>query len=332
MIETYAYARAGLVGNPSDGYYGKTISLIVGNFRARVLCYPSANLEIKPSAIDTPVYRSLKALRECINQNGYYGGVRLIMATIKRFADYCDQEGIELSDRNFTLEYESNIPARVGLAGSSAIITATIRALRQFFGVEIPKHIQPNLVLSAEVDELGIAAGLQDRVIQTYQGLVYMDFNRELMQRQGYGYYEELDHTKLPPLYVAYQTDLSEGSEIVHTNLRERFSRGDPDVVRAMQRFAEITVEAKQALAEGNFKRLSELMNENFDLRASIVPLRQADLRLVHTGRRVGASSKFAGSGGAVIGTYDGTPEMLQKLIDAYKEIGAELIVPKVIK
>ncbi|HQO36021.1 MAG TPA: GHMP kinase, partial [bacterium] len=308
MIETYAYARAGLVGNPSDGYYGKTISVIVGNFRARVLCYPSANLEIKPSAIDTPVYRSLSALRECINQNGYYGGVRLIMATIKRFADYCDQEGIGLSDRNFTLEYESNIPARVGLAGSSAIITATIRALREFFDVDIPRRLQPNLVLSAEVDELGIAAGLQDRVIQTYQGMVYMDFNRELMQEQGYGYYEELDHTKLPPLYVAYQADLSEGSEIVHTNLRERFSRGDPDVMNAMKRFAGITVEAKQALAEGDFKRLSELMNENFDLRASIVPLRQADLRLVHTGRQVGASSKFAGSGGAVVGAYDGTP------------------------
>ena len=42
MIETYAYARAGLLGNPSDGYYGKTISLLMRNFRARVVLYPSA--------------------------------------------------------------------------------------------------------------------------------------------------------------------------------------------------------------------------------------------------------------------------------------------------
>ena len=47
FIETYAYARAGLLGNPSDGYYGKTISLLVRNFRARVILYPSARLEIK---------------------------------------------------------------------------------------------------------------------------------------------------------------------------------------------------------------------------------------------------------------------------------------------
>ena len=50
MIETYGYARAGLLGNPSDGYFGKTISFAMSNFRARVLLYPSGRLEIKPEA------------------------------------------------------------------------------------------------------------------------------------------------------------------------------------------------------------------------------------------------------------------------------------------
>ena len=30
-----------------------------------------------------------------------------------------------------------------------------------------------------ETEELGIAAGLQDRVVQTYEGLVYMDFAKQ---------------------------------------------------------------------------------------------------------------------------------------------------------
>jgi glucuronokinase len=55
MIETYGYARAGFLGNPSDGYFGKTISFSVHNFRARVLLYPSARLEIKLSKADLPV-------------------------------------------------------------------------------------------------------------------------------------------------------------------------------------------------------------------------------------------------------------------------------------
>ena len=47
----------------------------------------------------------------------------------------------------------------------------------EFYGVEIPLEAQPSFVLSIERDELGIAAGLQDRVIQVYEGLVYMDFD-----------------------------------------------------------------------------------------------------------------------------------------------------------
>ena len=35
-IRTEAFARAGLIGNPSDGYFGKTISFIVRNFPARI--------------------------------------------------------------------------------------------------------------------------------------------------------------------------------------------------------------------------------------------------------------------------------------------------------
>ena len=35
IIRKRTYARAGLLGNPSDGYYGKTISIIVRNFWGR---------------------------------------------------------------------------------------------------------------------------------------------------------------------------------------------------------------------------------------------------------------------------------------------------------
>jgi galactokinase/mevalonate kinase-like predicted kinase len=34
------------------------------------------------------------------------------------------------------------------------------------------------VILNIEKEELGISAGLQDRVIQTYGGLVHMDFTR----------------------------------------------------------------------------------------------------------------------------------------------------------
>ncbi len=70
MIETRAYARAGLLGNPSDGYFGKTIAFIIRNFRARVLLYPSARVEIKPSKADFPIWESLDDLRQTTRWRG----------------------------------------------------------------------------------------------------------------------------------------------------------------------------------------------------------------------------------------------------------------------
>ena len=43
-----AFARAGLVGNPSDGYFGKTLSFVVRNFKATVRLWESPNFEIVP--------------------------------------------------------------------------------------------------------------------------------------------------------------------------------------------------------------------------------------------------------------------------------------------
>jgi glucuronokinase len=36
------------------------------------------------------------------------------------------------------------------------------------------RELQPQFILEVEVGELNINAGLQDRVVQVYEGLVYM--------------------------------------------------------------------------------------------------------------------------------------------------------------
>ena len=193
VFRTHAFARAGLVGNPSDGYHGRTISLIVRNFRAEAVIYDWPELEIMPTRQDQCRFSNLEDLLADLAKNGYYGGMRLVKAAIKRFAEYCQTEGIELAPRNFSIRYDSNIPRQVGLAGSSAIVTATVRALCRFYDVLISEDVLPSLILSVESKELGIAAGLQDRVAQVFEGLVYMDFDKEFMDKHGHGRYERLD-------------------------------------------------------------------------------------------------------------------------------------------
>ncbi len=330
MIETYGYARAGFLGNPSDGYFGKTISFAFSNFRARVLIYPSGRLEIKPSKVDLPVFENLDDLYRTTRWRGYYGGIRIIQALLVRFIDYCRERGIVLENRNFTLEYESTIPQRLGLGGSSAIITASLRALCEYYHVELPLPVQANLALETETRELNMPAGLQDRVIQAYHGLVFMDFSRELMESRGYGEYERLDPSLLPNVFVACRTSLSEGTEVFHSDLRERWRRGDPDVVAAMRTWASYAEEGRDCLIHHRYARLNELVDANFDLRSRIYRIDPGNREMVDTARKAGATSNFAGSGGAIVGTY--TDEaMFQRLQEFMKPLGVDVIKPKLV-
>jgi glucuronokinase len=329
IIRKSAYARAGLLGNPSDGFYGRTISIIVRNFSAEVVLYEWPELEIVLSRQDRCIFDRLGDLVKDVRLNGYYGGLRLIKAAIKRFAEYCDEQEIELHGENFSLRYDTGIPRQVGLAGSSAIITATIRALMEFYDVSIPREILPSLILSVETREIGIAAGLQDRVAQVYDGLTYMDFEKEFLDARGHGRYEPLDPSLLPPLYIAYRTDLSEISGIVHGNLRARWEAGDPDVHAGMQRLAEIAREGRDCLLRRDYRGLGKLIDENFDVRARMVRLDPRNVEMVNLARRLGASAHYAGSGGSILGIYEDEAQF-SRLEAEFEGFGCRVIRPRV--
>jgi glucuronokinase len=327
IFKTRAYARAGLIGNPSDGYHGKTISLIVKNFSADVVIYEWPELEIIPTRQDHCRFDSIEDFLHDNRLNGYYGGLRLIKAAIKRFAEYCKEHKLEMEAGTFSLRYSSNIPRQVGLAGSSAIVTATMRALCRFYEVEIPKEILPGLILSVEKDELGIGAGLQDRVAQVYEGLVYMDFDRDYMSAHGHGLYQTLDLGTLPPIYLAYQTELAESSEVFHNDIRKRYDSGEKRVIEAMSTIADLARQARECLAERDYQELAGLINKNFDTRRSIYNLNSKHIRMVELAREIGASAKFAGSGGSIIGTYQ-DKEMYERLKNAFEAESCAVIIP----
>jgi glucuronokinase len=81
----------------------------------------------------------------------------------------------------------------------------------------------PNLILDIERVELKIAAGLQDRVIQTFGGVVHMDFRRLADSSVKTGLYTRLDPTTLPCLYLAYDVRAGSDSGTVHSTVRERW-------------------------------------------------------------------------------------------------------------
>lgn len=327
IIESRAFARAGLLGNPSDGYFGKTISISIRNFGASVSLYETPELHIEETEEDLNFFHSIHHLSETVKLTGYYGGTRLIKATIKKFVEYCDANCIRLSNKNFTIRYRSSIPRQVGLAGSSAIVTATIRALMKFYEVDIPKHILPTIILNVEAEELGINAGLQDRVIQVYEGCVFMDFEKDYLQANGFGKYQPIDPKLLPKLYLAYKVELGKVSGAVLNNIREKYDKGDSLVIDTLAELAAVAEHGHKAILDKDYSKLNTLIDHNFDLRCKIMTISPSNMELVNTARSCGASAKFSGSGGAIIGMYE-DDEMLHKLIVNLRKINARVIKP----
>jgi glucuronokinase len=310
VIRRTVGARVGLMGNPSDGFGGKTIACLIEDYAASVTLWESPQLEIIPHPkFDPFCFRDLSDLTYTASLDGYYGGLRLLFATCKRFQQHCNEAGVRLPNRNFTIEYDISVPRQVGLAGSSAIITAAFQALMEFYEIDetvIPKPLQPTLVLEVETKELHIQAGLQDRVIQCYGGLVYMDFNPEIVAAQGHGYYEPMDIDLLPPLYLAY-SDYPSDSGKIHSNARYRFDAGDPEVIAGMRELARYADEARTALQARDYDTLGQLMDANFDTRRRIYGdewIGHRNLDMVATARSCGLPAKFSGSGGAIVGCY----------------------------
>ncbi len=282
-----------------------------------------------PAPEDPNKFQSLAHLIDDVRQHGYYGGIRLVKATIKRFAEYCDGR-YALHDGNFSIRYSSNIPRQVGLAGSSAIIVATLRALVDFYGVPIPQEAQPSLAMSVETAELGMAAGLQDRVIQVYEGLVFQDYSNAAMHEVDglrCGRYEPLPPALLPPLFLAYSTVHSKPIQAATNSLRARYERGDAEVIEAMATLARIAEAARVAVLAGDSDELGRLMDANFAVRRRIVPLPDVHVRMIDVACSLGASANFCGSGGAIIG-YCPNEADLPRLVEELRKIGCETIRP----
>jgi len=327
IIENKAKARIGLIGNPSDAYHGKTIAFLFDNFSASCTLWESPTLQIIPNTEDRLEFESMNDLVQDVRLKGYYGGVRLIKATIKKFGQYCLFHNLKLENKNFSIQYDTNIPRGVGLGGSSAIITSVLRCLMDFYGVQIPLEVQPGFILSIEKEELNIEAGLQDRVVQVLGGIVYMDFSKKIMDHQGYGVYERLP-VPLPDFFLALREEGEESGKF-HSNLRFRHRRGERKVLETLKQLAEITIQAKEALMRRDYSTLGRLMDLNFDLRTKLVGeevIGEKNLEMVQIARDLGSPAKFSGSGGGIVGLIRDNFEELKK---TYEEKGYKALKVK---
>jgi glucuronokinase len=282
MASGSAHARAALAGNPSDGFGGAVLACCIGELRAWASAERATEAKSDPPS-------------------------ELVDAAIARFGrGPC------------AVRWGTDVPREVGLGGSSAIVTAAVRALCALHGQALAAGELAEMVLAVEVEDLGIAAGPQDRYAQAHGGLLLMDF------AGPEPHVERLDPALLPPLYLAWRADAAETSHVVHGGLRERAA--EPAVRHAMARLAGHARAARDALLAGDRAAFAAALDASFDEREALLALDPRHVAMVHAAREAGASANYAGSGGAIVGTLPAAGR--EPVARALNSLGCEMIAP----
>ena len=334
FIKASCEARVGMLGNPSDGFGGKTLSFLLGNFQAQVelIKEDEPSFSFKGALLSGKIvnFKTILEFRDFVGQEKWYqklgpdedGGITLCMATFSMFIKALDGVGKtdSIISSGFSISYTTSIPRCVGLSGSSAIIMSCWKCLMSFYNLTlddlaITKQYLPSLIMEIERRELGIAAGLQYRVIQSYRGLVHMDFSIDnstdnntnplvdTLERPGL--YTPIDPLLLPDMYLLYNTIAGGNSGGVHSTVKERWANKDPDLIAAMQKFGSLADEAVEALQERDNVRLASLFESNFRNRRNTYGddvVGALNVQVATVAKDLGLSVKFSGSGGAFIG------------------------------
>jgi glucuronokinase len=293
--EGRALARAALAGNPSDRFGGAVLATVVPGLETVVLAADAREVVVGG--------RTWATLEEV--GGPHHGEEALLGAAVERLVDWCRSDGPGVPRGGVALEWSTTIPHSVGLAGSSALVIAGLRALASRWHVDLDVMTTARLALEVETDLLGLAAGPQDRLAQAAGSMVLMDFGGPRWEA------EPVEGPAPIPLFVAWDPASGAPSHAVHGPLRER--EDEPDVQAAMAQLADLARRGAAALRAGDLPALGQAMDGSYEARAAILDLDPAHVALVDGARACGAPVNYAGSGGAVVGLVEG-PDVLDAL------------------
>lgn len=287
MIRASAPGRAGIVGNPTDGYGGTVISCSLAE-RATVHLTLSDEIVLDVCGEHEEV-RGLGDLR-------LTGGFTdVAKAVLTAFPD-------SVTGFRFHLSAATDVPMRAGLAGSTAMLTAILGAVLQLLEIPLNRYEIAECARRIEFEGMDVVCGFQDQYMTVFGGLNCMDFRDKQPAAPAddpiFATVEPLQLAgPLPPLVLA-NTGVQRNSGSVHKGLRERWLEGESAVVDGYLRIARLAREGKKALLAGDWESLGKAMNENHAIQRDLGGSGEANEALIAAALDAGAlGAKLAGAG-----------------------------------
>lgn len=316
LIIATAPGRCGIVGNPSDMYGGSVLSITTTQ-RARCAIASSDRIILSSSGATTVIES-----RDDLKLQG--DNLDISRAALK----WMD---VDPEIAAFSLDLSTDIPMQAGLAGSTALVVATLGALNHHFGWRMHGWKLAETARKIEFHVMGVLCGFQDQHMAVFGGLNFMDFSGK----------ERLDQDENEPLAVVEalaphsryagnlllaHTGIRHHSGTVHKSPRQRWLEGDPVVRQTYARLTKLSQLAKRAWLDEDWPRVGELMNENHSLVAVLGGSGPENERLIDAAREAGAfGAKLAGAGGG--GTIVALTSDPERVGEALLAAGADSIM-----
>lgn len=229
------------------------------------------------------------------------------------------------------ITWETDIPFRGGLSGSTALLVATLSAVLAYRDIHYSTYHMAELARMIEYRYLGVFCGYQDAYMSTFGGLNYMDFrDKEFHQAFGTDPYATIEPLTTYVSSFPFVLAITGGQRVsgsIHKPIRERWLDGEQAVIEAYRDIGKLAREGKKAILQGQWENLGRLMNENHRICRDIGGSSGEDDHMIQIALDHGAyGAKLAGSGGTIIVLHPEPDAMIAALMEAGTE---RIMTPK---
>ena len=254
----------------------------------------------------------------------YDGKLDLIKACLNRLMPESTPES-----NGAELYLESDVPAGSGLGGSSSLVVAAIGALCRWSHLSLDKYKMAHLAWEIERKDVGIPGGMQDQYAAVFGGFNLIEFygpGKVVVNplRVESHIVNELQYNLLM-VYMGSRT-----SDHIIEEQMSGYIKRQSNVLEAMDRMKELTIDAKNALLTGRLNELGAILHEEWLQKkrtAASVTTARID-EMYEEARRLGAiGGKVSGAGGGgfmfLYCPFDRKPAVAERLTQMGGEVSS---------
>ncbi len=229
----------------------------------------------------------------------------------------------------FELETNSESPAGAGISGSSALMIAATAALARLTGRELTLEKTREIAQNVEAQLIKVPTGCQDYYPALYGGVSAIHLRPDGIHHEVV----RVNADELDRRFVLAYTGAPRKSGINNWEVFKAHINGDKKIFRNFERIGEIAQAMHSAVAAADWKNVAKLLREEWKLRKTNAPKITTPLieKLIKAATKNGAlAAKVCGAGGGGCVLFFTEPDRREKVADAIRAQGGEVLPAKV--